>query len=109
MGLIKPPVQCVQGIKRPGRETDHSSLSSAGVKNGGAIPPLPDTSSWSGAYLIKLWNASNLLCNEYQGLSSEVMWPQREADYSRPSSVEAKSTWSYTSRPPCFLLSLYGV
>jgi hypothetical protein len=29
------------GVKRPGRETDHSPPSSAEVKNGGAIPPLP--------------------------------------------------------------------
>jgi hypothetical protein len=32
--------------KGPGREADHSSLSSAEVKNGGAIPPLPYKSSW---------------------------------------------------------------
>jgi hypothetical protein len=29
------------GSKAAGREDDHSSLSSAEVKNGGAIPPLP--------------------------------------------------------------------
>jgi hypothetical protein len=29
------------GVKWPGREADHSPLSSAEVKNGGAIPPLP--------------------------------------------------------------------
>jgi hypothetical protein len=29
------------GVKRPGHETDHSPPSSAEVKNGGAIPPLP--------------------------------------------------------------------
>jgi hypothetical protein len=28
-------------LKRPGREADHSPSSSAEVKNGGAIPPLP--------------------------------------------------------------------
>jgi hypothetical protein len=28
------------GMKRPGHETDQSSLSSVEVKNGGAIPPL---------------------------------------------------------------------
>jgi hypothetical protein len=37
------------GVKRPGREADHSFLSSAEVKNGGAIPPLADMSSWRGA------------------------------------------------------------
>jgi hypothetical protein len=41
------------GVKRTGREADHSSPSSAGVKNAGAIPPLPNTSSWRGAKLIK--------------------------------------------------------
>jgi hypothetical protein len=33
------------GVKRPGRETDHSFPSSVEVKNGGAIPPLPIMSS----------------------------------------------------------------
>jgi hypothetical protein len=37
------------GVKRPGREADHSPPSSAEVKNGGAVPPLPYTSSWRGA------------------------------------------------------------
>jgi hypothetical protein len=34
------------GVKRPRREADHSSPSSAEVKNGGDIPPLPNTYSW---------------------------------------------------------------
>jgi hypothetical protein len=33
------------GVKRQRREADHSPLSSAEVKNGGAIPPPPHTSS----------------------------------------------------------------
>jgi hypothetical protein len=37
------------GVKLPGREADQLSPSSTEVKNGGAIPLLPDTSSWSGA------------------------------------------------------------
>jgi hypothetical protein len=37
------------GGKAAGREADHSPLSSAEVKNGGAVPPLPHTSSWHGA------------------------------------------------------------
>jgi hypothetical protein len=37
------------GVKRQGREADHSPTSSAEVKNGGAIPPIPDTSSRRGA------------------------------------------------------------
>jgi hypothetical protein len=41
------------GVKRPGREADHSPPSSTEVKNGGAIPPLPHISSWCSAELIK--------------------------------------------------------
>jgi hypothetical protein len=37
------------GVKRSGREADHSLPSSAKVKDGGAMPPLPHTSSWRGA------------------------------------------------------------
>jgi hypothetical protein len=42
-----------QGVKRPGCEADHSPPSSAEVKNGGAIPPLPHMSSWDNVKLIK--------------------------------------------------------
>jgi hypothetical protein len=46
----QPPIQWVlealpPGVKQSGREADHSPPSSAEVKNGGAIPPLPHTSS----------------------------------------------------------------
>jgi hypothetical protein len=37
------------GVELPGREADHSPASSAEVKNGGAIPPLPLMSSSRGA------------------------------------------------------------
>jgi hypothetical protein len=37
------------GVKLPGREADHSPLSCAEVKNDGAIPPFPHTSSLRGA------------------------------------------------------------
>jgi hypothetical protein len=33
------------GVKRPGREADHSPPGSAEVKNDGAVPPLPHISS----------------------------------------------------------------
>jgi hypothetical protein len=51
LGLTQPPVKWVlraasPGVKRLGREADHSPPSSAEVKNGGAIPPLPTMSSW---------------------------------------------------------------
>jgi hypothetical protein len=38
------------------READHSPPSSAEVKNGGAITPLPHTSSWRGVQLIETIN-----------------------------------------------------
>jgi hypothetical protein len=53
----QPPIQWVLGalspeIKWPGWEPDHSPPSSAKVKNGGTISPLP-MSSWHRASLIK--------------------------------------------------------
>jgi hypothetical protein len=46
LGPVKPPIQWVPGalfpgVKRQGREADHSPPSSYEVKNGGAIAPLP--------------------------------------------------------------------
>jgi hypothetical protein len=46
----QPPIQWVpitlsRGLKRPGREADHSPPPNAEFKNGGVIPPLPYTSS----------------------------------------------------------------
>jgi hypothetical protein len=54
LGPTQPPIQWApeatsSGVKRLGREADHSSPSSAQVKNVGAIPHLPYTSSWHGA------------------------------------------------------------
>jgi hypothetical protein len=40
-------------VKRPGREADHSPLSGAEVKNGGAISPLPHLSLCHSYKLIK--------------------------------------------------------
>jgi hypothetical protein len=37
------------GLKRPGSEADHPLPNSVEVNNGGAVPPLPHTSSWGGA------------------------------------------------------------
>jgi hypothetical protein len=37
----------IPGVKRPGREPDHST--SAEVKNDGAMPPLPHMSLWHNA------------------------------------------------------------
>jgi hypothetical protein len=46
LGPIQSPIRWVPwalswGVKQPGHEADHSSPSSAEVKNDGAIPPLP--------------------------------------------------------------------
>jgi hypothetical protein len=41
------------GFKWLGRGADYSPPSSAEVKNGGALPPLPHMSSWHSTYLIK--------------------------------------------------------
>jgi hypothetical protein len=37
------------GVRRPGREADHSLPSNAEVKNGRGLHPLPHTSLWRGA------------------------------------------------------------
>jgi hypothetical protein len=57
LGPTKPHMQWVPwavapGIKRPGRGSDHTPPSSAEVKNGGTIQPLPHMSSWNSAWLI---------------------------------------------------------
>jgi hypothetical protein len=51
---IQPPIQLVQAgvspdVKWQGCEADDSPSSSAEVKNGGAVPLLPHTSSWCDA------------------------------------------------------------
>jgi hypothetical protein len=53
-GFTQPLVQWVlgtvsPGVKRQGHEADYSPASSAEVKKGGAIIPLPHTSSWHSA------------------------------------------------------------
>jgi hypothetical protein len=40
-GPIQPPIKRQPGVKRLGREADHTPPSSAKVKNVGTIPPLP--------------------------------------------------------------------
>jgi hypothetical protein len=58
LGPTQAPIQWApgalsSGVKRPRHESDHSPTSNAEVKNGGAILPLPHTSSCHSAYLIK--------------------------------------------------------
>jgi hypothetical protein len=55
LGPTQPPIQGVPGalslrVKRPGREADHLHLV-ARSRMRGAIPPLPNTSSWRGDQL----------------------------------------------------------
>jgi hypothetical protein len=45
VGPTQPPIQWVSEVRRPGPEADHSLPSSAEVKIGGAIPPVPHVSS----------------------------------------------------------------
>jgi hypothetical protein len=47
------PIRTIsQGLKRPGCEADNSSPSTAEVKNGEAIPPVPHMFSLHGVVLI---------------------------------------------------------
>jgi hypothetical protein len=50
---MEPTQPSIQGVKRPGREADQLCPPSAEMKTGGAIPPLPNKSSWRGDYLIE--------------------------------------------------------
>jgi hypothetical protein len=50
----QPPIEWIlvvlsPRVKQEGRETNHSPPSSAEAKNGGAVPPFTDMSSWHGA------------------------------------------------------------
>jgi hypothetical protein len=54
LGSTQPPIQWLPGalspgMKRPEHEADHSTPSSAEVKNDGDIPPLVHGFSWRGA------------------------------------------------------------
>jgi hypothetical protein len=67
LGLTQPPIQWVPGalspgVKRPGRESDHSPATNAKVKNGGAIPPLLHMFSWRHFQLIKHRDNFTFVC-----------------------------------------------
>jgi hypothetical protein len=56
------------GLKRLGREADHTPPSRAEVKNGGTTPPFPHVFSWHSAELIK--HGDNSTFSEKRGTSS---------------------------------------
>jgi hypothetical protein len=65
LGPTQPPIQWAPGalyllVKRQGRETDHSPQSSAEVRNGGAIPPLPHTSSRHSGQLYLMFSTDTI-------------------------------------------------
>jgi hypothetical protein len=49
LGPTQPSIQRMQGVKRQGREADHSPPAGAEVWNAAAMPPLPHMSSWHSA------------------------------------------------------------
>jgi hypothetical protein len=79
LGLTQPPIQWVPGVKRPGREADHSPPSSTQIKNGKAIPPLPYMSSWHSAWLIK--HRDSLMISMLRNISS---WRQHSYELIEP-------------------------
>jgi hypothetical protein len=65
------------GGKRLGHEAGHSNLSDDEIKNGGAIPPLPHTSSRHDAKLIKYRDNFTItfhLCYLNEAVSIETTW-----------------------------------
>jgi len=42
----------------------------------------------------------SLLFDIHRASFHEIKWPEREVDYSPPSSAEVKNEWSHTSIPP---------
>jgi hypothetical protein len=70
MGPTQPPIRCVPGLKRQGREADHSPPPSAEVRKGGAIPPLPP-------YVFMAW----CLTNYAQGQLYLFVLPLLLSDY----------------------------
>jgi hypothetical protein len=53
LGPSQPTIQSVPGVKRPRRQANHSSPTSAEVKKTWVYIPTPHTSSWRSAYLVK--------------------------------------------------------
>jgi hypothetical protein len=114
----QPPIQWIpvplsQVIKRPGREADHSTLSSA--KDMWSYTSTPNKPLWPGTQLKKhrdfIFAFYYLLSRATFGLTEpSIQWvrggevfspgvkrPGREANHSPPSSAE--DVWIYTSTP----------
>jgi hypothetical protein len=64
------------GVKRPVHEAEHSPPSSAEFKNGGAILPLPHTSSWRCPQLIKY--GDNFTFNMNTSLNVRISFIKQE-------------------------------
>jgi hypothetical protein len=75
------------GVEWTGCRADHSQPSGTKVKNGGTIPPLPNTSSWRGAWdhftVFKLFHVSICYRLEYMAQFAWCVFP---------------STWNLTIR-----------
>jgi hypothetical protein len=54
----QPPIQWILGVKRPGREADHSPTASAELKKMWIYTPIPHTPSWNSAVVPKLCAAA---------------------------------------------------
>jgi hypothetical protein len=71
LGHTEPPIQWVPEEKRPGREADHSPPSSAEVKSGGAITPLPHI-CFHGVMLNWISTGKTLHVEHYYFLTSVI-------------------------------------
>jgi hypothetical protein len=67
-GVLSP------GIKRPERETDHSSLSSVEVKSDGALHPLPHASLWHSDNFTFTFIYVNIEVLTVMAVSSIIFW-----------------------------------
>jgi hypothetical protein len=72
LGLTQLPIKWVPralslGVKRPAREAGYLPLSSAEIKNGGAIPPLPDTCSRRDNFISCLYHSRKSNANFRRG------------------------------------------
>jgi hypothetical protein len=84
-------------VKRPGREADHSPLSSTDVKNASSYTSTPQ-------YAFMARCSVKITYYYLPGAVSVVLKrPGHEVDHSHPSSTEVKNLWSYTSTPKIHL------